>query len=41
MSDVDVAEVVVDIADPGPLTVGMQADVYFSADPAGQQQGMR
>ena len=41
MSDVDVAEVVVDIADPGPLAVGMQADVYFSADPAGQQQGMR
>ena len=40
MSDVDVAEVVVDIADPGPLAVGMQADVYFSADPAGQQ-GMR
>jgi HlyD family secretion protein len=41
MSDVDVAEVVVDITDPGPLAVGMQADVYFSADPAGQQQGMR
>jgi HlyD family secretion protein len=41
MSDVDVAEVIVDIADPGPLAVGMQADVYFSADPAGQQQGMR
>jgi HlyD family secretion protein len=41
MSDVDVSEVVVDITDPGPLTVGMQADVYFSAEPAGQQQGMR
>ncbi len=31
-SDVEVLEVVVDLADPGPLVVGEQADVYFSAD---------
>jgi HlyD family secretion protein len=28
-ADVDVAEVVVDLTDPGPLTSGMQVDVYF------------
>jgi HlyD family secretion protein len=32
MSDVEVAEVVIDLSDPGPLAVGMQADVYFNAD---------
>jgi hypothetical protein len=31
LTDVDVAEVVVDLNDPGPLAVGMQADAYFSA----------
>ncbi len=41
MSDVDVADVVVDLTDPGPLAVGMQADVYFSAEAPAQQQGMR
>jgi len=30
-SDVDVLEVVVDLSDPGPLVVGEQVDVYFSA----------
>lgn len=29
LTDVDVVEVVIDLADPGPLAVGMQADVYF------------
>jgi HlyD family secretion protein len=29
LNDVDVVEVMVDLTDPGPLTVGMQADVYF------------
>jgi HlyD family secretion protein len=32
LSDVDVLEVVVDIAEPGPLVVGMQVDVYLSAE---------
>ena len=37
LSDVDVVEVVVDLKDPGPLLVGMQADVYFRSDgPDGQ-----
>jgi HlyD family secretion protein len=31
LTDVDVTEVVVDLNDPGPLAVGMQADAYFSA----------
>ncbi|NVO15391.1 MAG: efflux RND transporter periplasmic adaptor subunit [Rhodoplanes sp.] len=31
-SDIDVLEVTVDLADPGPLKVGMQVDVYFSRD---------
>jgi HlyD family secretion protein len=29
LTDVSVAEVVVDLADPGPLTAGMKVDVYF------------
>jgi HlyD family secretion protein len=29
LSDVDVVEVVVDLAEPGPLRVGMRVDVYF------------
>ena len=32
LSDVDVLDVVVDLADPGPLIVGMQVDVYFNSD---------
>ena len=32
LSDVDVLEVVVDMAEPGPLVVGMQVDVYLSAE---------
>jgi HlyD family secretion protein len=35
-SDVDVLEVVVDLASPGPLVVGEQVDVYFS--PEGPEQ---
>ncbi len=31
-TDVDVLEVVVDLADSTPLAVGMQVDVYFSSD---------
>lgn len=40
MSDVDVAEVVVDLTDPGPLVIGMQVDAYFSSDNS-EQQGER
>jgi len=29
LTDVDVVEVLVDLADPGPLAVGMKVDVYF------------
>ena len=29
-TDVNVAEVVIDLAEPGPLAVGMKVDVYFS-----------
>jgi HlyD family secretion protein len=32
LTDVSVAEVVVDLAEPGPLTVGMKVDVYFRHD---------
>jgi hypothetical protein len=28
-SDVDAVEVLVDLAQPGPLVVGMRVDVYF------------
>jgi HlyD family secretion protein len=38
-SDVDVVEVVVDLADPGPLVVGQQVDVYFSAQRSDQAAG--
>jgi HlyD family secretion protein len=34
MTDVDVAEVLVDLAEPGPLAVGMKVDVYFRPDSA-------
>jgi HlyD family secretion protein len=33
-NDADVLDVVVDLADPGPLVVGQQVDVYFKSDPA-------
>jgi HlyD family secretion protein len=29
LTDVNVADVVIDIAEPGPLAVGMKVDVYF------------
>jgi HlyD family secretion protein len=31
-TDVDVVEVMVELARPSPLTVGMKADVYFHQD---------
>jgi HlyD family secretion protein len=31
-TDVHVTEVVIDLAEPGPLAVGMQVDVYFTQD---------
>jgi len=34
LTDVNVAEVVIDLAETGPLAVGMKVDVYFSRDPA-------
>lgn len=33
LTDVDVVDVLVDLIDPGPLTVGMQTDVYFRNEP--------
>ncbi len=33
-TDVDVVEVLIDLADPGPLAVGMKVDVYFRYDTA-------
>jgi HlyD family secretion protein len=33
-TDVDVVEVLVDLAEPGPLAVGMKVDVYFRHDSA-------
>jgi hypothetical protein len=32
LTDVSVAEVVIDLAEPGPLAVGMKVDVYFRYD---------
>lgn len=32
MTDVDIVEVLVDLAEPGPFAVGMKVDVYFRAD---------
>jgi HlyD family secretion protein len=37
-ADVNVVEVVVDLAEPGPLAVGMKVDVYFRHDGAALQQ---
>jgi HlyD family secretion protein len=34
LTDVNVAEVQIDLADPGPLKVGMKVDVYFPPDGA-------
>jgi HlyD family secretion protein len=31
-TDIDVVEVMVELARPGPLAVGMKADVYFHPD---------
>jgi HlyD family secretion protein len=31
-NDVDVVEVMVELTRPGPLTIGMKADVYFQPD---------
>jgi HlyD family secretion protein len=36
LTDVNVAEVIVDLTDPGPLTSGMKVDVYFRQENAGQ-----
>jgi HlyD family secretion protein len=33
-TDVDIVEVLVELAEPGPLAVGMKADVYFRPEPA-------
>jgi len=32
MTDVDVIEVLIDLAEPDPLAVGMKVDVYFRSD---------
>src|SRR5262249_60499188 len=32
LTDVNVAEVVIDLAEPGPLASGMKVDVYFCGD---------
>jgi HlyD family secretion protein len=40
LSDIDVAEVIVELTDPGPLVVGMQVDAYFSSE-GPEQQGAR
>ena len=34
LTDVNVAEVVIDLAEPGPLAVGMKVDVYFRREGA-------
>jgi HlyD family secretion protein len=34
VTDIDVVEVLVDLAEPGPLAVGMKVDVYFRQDAA-------
>ena len=38
LTDIDVAEVVVDLSDAGPLAVGMKVDVYFYRDRAAEAQ---
>ena len=36
-TDVDVAEVLVDLSEPGPLSVGMKVDVYFQENSPGNK----
>jgi HlyD family secretion protein len=36
-SDVDAVEVLIDLVEPGPLTVGMRVDVYFDREPPATQ----
>ena len=33
-ADVDIVEVLIELAEPGPLAVGMKADVYFRPEAA-------
>ena len=40
LSDIDVAEVIVALTDPGSLVVGMQVDAYFSSETP-EEQGAR
>ena len=40
-TDVDVVEVVVKLAQPGPLTTGMKVDVYFSPEKAADNRPAR
>lgn len=37
-SDIDAVEVVIDLAQPGPLTAGMRVDVYFAPSGAAQDK---
>ena len=37
LTDVNVVEVVVDLAEPGPLVVGMKVDVYFRLESTARQ----
>jgi HlyD family secretion protein len=37
LTDVNVAEAVIDLVEPGPLAVGMKVDVYFSRETAAQR----
>jgi HlyD family secretion protein len=37
VTDIDVVEVLIDLAEPGPLAVGMKVDVYFRQDGAPKQ----
>lgn len=36
LTDVDIVEVMIDLAEPGPLIAGMKVDVYFQKDAAGK-----
>ncbi|HWL30606.1 MAG TPA: hypothetical protein VNQ50_00600, partial [Xanthobacteraceae bacterium] len=37
-SDIDAVEVVVNLAQPGPLVAGMRVDVYFAPSAAAQEK---
>ncbi len=39
LTDFSVTEVLIDLTDPGPLLPGMNVDVYFVPDAAGQKRG--